>query len=93
MVEKVRSILWEQTLEANEWISWAAYYAGITAPPATSPTKSYMLFLFTESPNSPAMVWHEMKVLSQAINNINPGQTPVIVADQSLFTLAKKLQW
>ena len=92
-LEKVRSILWEQTLEANEWIAWAAYYVSITEPPATSPTKSYMLPLFTESSNSLAMVWHGMKVLRQAINNINPGQTPVMVADQPLFTLAKKLQW
>ena len=91
--QKVRSILWEQTLEANEWISWAAYYASITEPPATSLTKSYMLPLSTESSNSPAMVWHGMKVLHQAISNINPGQTPVMVADQPLFTLAKKLQW
>ena len=91
--QKVRSILWEQTLEANEWISWAAYYASITEPPATPPTKSYMLPLSTESSNSPAMVWHGMKVLHQAISNINPGQTPVMVADQPLFTLAKKLQW
>ena len=89
----MKSILWEQTFEANEWISWAAYYASITEPPATSPTKSYMLPLFTESSNSPALVWHGMKVLLQSINNINPGQTPVMVADQALFTLAKKLQW
>ena len=80
-------------LEANEWISLAAYYSSISEPPATSPTKSYMLLLFTESSSSPAMVWHGMKVLPQAINNINPRQTPVKVADKPLFTLAKKLQW
>ena len=91
-LEKVRSTLWEQALEANEWISWAAYYASITEPPATYPTKSYLLPLFIESSNSPAMVWHWMKVLCQAINNINSGQTPVMVADQPLFTLAEKLQ-
>ena len=92
-LEKVRSILCDQILEANEWTSWAAYYASITEPPATSPTKSYMLPLFIESSNSPVMVWHGMKVLRQAINNIDPGQTPVMVANQRLFTLAKKLQW
>ena len=68
-------------------------YSSITDPPATSPPKWYMLPLFTESSSSPEMVWHGMKVLPQAINNINPRQTPVKVADQPLFTLAKKLQW
>ena len=33
------------------------------------------------------------KVICQAINYINPGQTPVMEVDQPLFTLAKKLQW
>ena len=39
------------------------------------------------------MAWHAMKVLCKAINYLNPGQTPVMVADQPLFTLAKNLQW
>ena len=39
------------------------------------------------------MVWHGMKIIRNAINHINPGQTPVMEADQPLFTLAKKLQW
>ena len=34
-----------------------------------------------------------MKVIGQAINQINPGLIPVKEADQPLFTLAKKLQW
>ncbi len=92
-LDRVRNLLTKQTLEPGEWISWAAYYASITQPPATPPTKSYMLPLFTASPNSPAMIWHGMKVLRQAISYLNPGQTPVMVADQPLFTLAKKLQW
>ena len=34
-----------------------------------------------------------MKVIRQATNYINPGQTPVMKADQPLFALAKQLQW
>ena len=83
----------KEHLEAGEWISWAAYYASIAEPVSFIPTKSYMLPLFTESPTSPAMAWHAMKVFCQAINYLNPGQTLVMVADQPLFTLAKKLQW
>ena len=93
LLEKVRSSQSKQTLEAGEWISRAAYYASLRQPPSTPPTKSYMLPLFTESPNNPAMVWHGMKVIHQETNYINPGQTPVMEADQPLFTLAKQLQW
>lgn len=36
------------------------------------------------------MVWHGMKVHHQAISYLNPGQTPVMEADQPFFSLAKK---
>ena len=39
------------------------------------------------------MVWHGMKIIRKAINYINPGQIPVMEADQPRFTLARKLQW
>lgn len=92
-LERVRNLLGKENLEAGEWISWAAYHASNTEPVSSPPAESYMLPLFTESPTSPTMAWHAMKVLCEAINYLNPGQTPVIVADQPLFTLAKKLQW
>ena len=91
-LERVRTLS-QQVIGPKEWISWAAYHANNTKPPDTPPTKSYMLPIFTEPSNSPIMVWHGMKVLQRAINYINPGQTPVMEADQPLFTLAKKLQW
>ena len=55
------------------------YYASTTEHLATSPIKSYMLPLFNESPKSPAMVWHGIKVLHQYINvyYTNLRQTPV----------------
>ena len=90
--EQVRTLLSKHSLEAREWISWATYYASITEPPATPPTKAYILPLFTESPNFPVMVWHQIKVLCQVISYINPGQTPGMVANQLLFPLAKKHQ-
>ena len=52
-----------------------------------------MLPLFIEPPTNPAMAFHTMKVICKAIQYINPGQSPVITADQPLYTLAKKLQW
>ena len=92
-LERVRNLLVKEDLEGGEWLSCAAYFASITEPTSLPPAKSYMLPLFTESPTSPTMAWHAMKVLCKAVNYLNPGQIPVMVAEQSLFMLAKKLQW
>ena len=92
-LEHVEGLLSQPTLSADDWISWAAYHASITEAPTNPPSRSHMLPLYTESSNSPITVWHAMKMLRLAINQINPGQTPVVEADQPLYTLAKKLQW
>ena len=92
-LETVKDSLSKNELEFNEWISWAAYHASRVEPPTAFPATSYMLPLFTESPNNATMVWHGMKVISRAIANINPDKTSVMEIDQPLFTLAKKLPW
>ena len=89
----VKKVLEKDSLEDGEWISWAAYHASITEPPPFPPSQSYMLPLFMESPTSPTMALHAMKIIRDATNYLNPNQTPVMVADQPLFFLTKKLQW
>ena len=79
--------------EPGDWVSWAAYYASTSELSTSTCAKSFMLPIFLESSTSPPMAWHAMGVLKKAIAYLNPGQTPVMVADQPLFTLAKKLQW
>ena len=49
-----------------------------------------MLTLFMESPTSPAMAWHAMKILRTTTKYLKTNQTPVMVADQPLFSRAKK---
>ena len=34
-----------------------------------------------------------MDVVSDVIQHVNPGQTPVIAVDQPLFEIAKLIQW
>lgn len=79
-------------LEKEEWISWAAYHAVHSQLPSFR-TRSHMLPLLTESSNSPTTMFHSMKIICFITENLNPGQTPVMVVDQPLFTLAKRLQW
>ena len=89
----VQSAIGKETLEKDEWISWAAHHANTLEPPTCPLSRSYMLPLFLESLTSPTLAWHATRFLHQAITYLNPGQTPVMSADQPLFALAKKLQW
>ena len=34
-----------------------------------------------------------MDVVQNAVDHLNPGQTPVLTVDQPLFALAKQIQW
>ena len=39
------------------------------------------------------MIKHSLDTVKDAVEYLNPGQTPVIAFDQPLFALAKKVQW
>ena len=39
------------------------------------------------------MILHAMKLVKDAIEYINPGQTPIIRMDQPLYAIAKQIQW
>ena len=39
------------------------------------------------------MIRHSMDVVKNAVEHVNPGQTPVVTLDQPLFALAKQIQW
>ena len=52
-----------------------------------------LLPLFRDQANSVAMIRHSMDVIKTAVDILNPGQVPVITADQPLYTLAKQIQW
>ena len=52
-----------------------------------------LLPLFQESVHTVAMIRHSIDVVRNAVQHLNPGQTPVLTCDQPLFTLAKQIQW
>ena len=39
------------------------------------------------------MLCHGMDIVKNAVDNLNPGQVPIITADQPLYTLCKQIQW
>ena len=34
-----------------------------------------------------------MDIVKNAVDNLNPGQVPIITANQPLYTLCKQIQW
>ena len=82
-------------LTGDETVSWAAYHASkqsaLVDPSSVAITS--LLPLFRDQANSVAMIRHSMDVIKTAVDILNPGQVPVITADQPLYTLAKQIQW
>ena len=52
-----------------------------------------MLPLFTESSNSPVMIYHALHTLIKVTDHLNPGQTAVVTLDEPLYTKGKQIQW
>ncbi|KAK3921529.1 Chromosome-associated kinesin KIF4 [Frankliniella fusca] len=88
----VHEILTEKEIEL-EAVSWAAFRSEQQSVTALDVSISSLLPLFHEKSSSPAMVKHAMDLVKSCTEFLNPGQTPVMCADQPLFTLAKLIQW
>ena len=52
-----------------------------------------LLPLFMENAHSIAMIKHSITIVQIAVAHLNPGQIPILTADQPLFALAKQIQW
>ena len=50
-----------------------------------------MLPMFLENAHSVAMILHSMKIIRDAVQHLNPGQTPAM--DQPLYAIGKQIQW
>ena len=51
------------------------------------------LLLLSVSVNTPATVSHCALAIKSITEKLNPGQIPVITADQSVYALGKQVQW
>ena len=51
-----------------------------------------LLPLFLDNAHSIAMIKHSMSIVKAVVQHLNPGQAPVLTADQPLFALAKQIQ-
>ena len=81
--------------EDNKPLMWSAYHASQIDSAGSTAMKciSALLPFFHEKSASPEMILHGMKLVGKTIQFLNPDQIPVLVVDQPLYALAKKLQW
>ena len=52
-----------------------------------------LLPMFTDSAHSTAMLRHSIDITKAPLQYLNPGQIPVLTADQPLFTMLKEIKW
>ena len=91
-LEEVSASSKEDTSHEN--VSWAAYHSS-KMPMNIQKKQSIvsLLPLFTEQTKSVAMVKHAMNMIKRTTDHLNPGQVPVVAADQPIFSVAKEIQW
>ena len=90
---KVSKVLKKVELDKTDWISLAAYHASIQEAKSPPATITSLLPLFPDSAHSVAMIKHAMSIVQAPVQHLNPGQVPVLTADQPLYAIAKQIQW
>ena len=71
-------------------ISWSAYFSDLRISVPKPPAIIALLPMFRDTLHSPAVVKYEMDIIAQITGHVNPGQIPVLTADQPLYAIAKK---
>ncbi len=74
-------------------ITWSAHHATQKRSKPFEVSISALMPLMRNQAHSVATIKHALKKICDTVAFLNPGQTPVVVADQPLYALAKQIQW
>ena len=74
-------------------VTWSAHHAAQQRSKAFEVSITALLPLLRDQVHSVATIKHVMDKVRDTVAFLNPGQTPVIGADQPLYALAKQIQW
>ena len=74
-------------------ISWSAHHASMKRSPSFKVTITSLLPLLREQAHSVATICHCLYKIKEAVSHLNPGQVPIVAADQPIFATAKQVQW
>ena len=90
----VSKLLTHDTLPDGEVITWSGYNSRLMNDESVKPKAVIgVLPLFPDKAATPSMMKHAMHLTMQGTEALNPGQSPVLGADQPLYAIAKQLQW
>ena len=90
----VNSLLQVESEKETGPIMWSSYHAsradvlGVTEKCNRGPFTT-----FVAKQCQPGMIRHGMELVKTVTEHLNPQQIPVMVVDQPLFDIAKKVQW
>ena len=74
-------------------LTWSAYHASQKRSPKFDVSITSLRPLLRDKAHSVAIVKHVMQKVCDTVAHLNPGQVPVIAADQPSYALAKQVQW
>ena len=74
-------------------ITWAVHHATQKRGKSFEVGISSLLPLIRAQAHYVATIKHAMEKIRDTVAFLNPGQTPVLVADQPLYALANQIQW
>lgn len=73
-------------------ITWSAHHASQMRAQRFEVSITSLLSLLRDEVHSPAPIKHVMSMIHDAVAFLNPGQIPVVAADQPLYALSKQIQ-
>ena len=79
------------TKASEKSCNWAVRYQENIVQELQIPCFSVILPLINESINFPAMIKHCMTVKQKVVYKVNPGQIPIITADEPVYALLKQI--
>ena len=88
-----RNIRVEYDVDDESNITWSAHHASQKRTSECETSTTSLLPLLRDQAHSIATVKHAMKKVREVMTFLNPGQTPVLTADQPLSAMAKQIQW
>ena len=74
-------------------ITWASHHATQKMRKPFEVSITSLLPLLRDQAHSVATLKHAMKNIRDTVAFLNPGQTPIIAADQPMYVLLKQIQW
>jgi len=82
-----------EKVDNNISVTWSAHHATQKRGQPFKVSITSLLPLLRDEAHSIATIKHVLEKIKETVRFLNPGQTPVVAADQPLYSLAKQIQW